>query len=99
MSARFRQPRSRMVRHFPRHEARYPRHHRRTSDASLLAAMEPAYDCATASQCKEGGMSSIEVPTRGEVEDLLYREAALLDGWQLEDWLELLTDDAIYQVP
>ena len=52
--------------------------------------MEPAYDCATASQCKEGGMSSIEVPTRGEVEDLLYREAALLDGWQLEDWLELL---------
>jgi p-cumate 2,3-dioxygenase beta subunit len=34
-----------------------------------------------------------------EVEDLLYHEAALLDEWRLEEWLELLTDDAIYQVP
>lgn len=42
---------------------------------------------------------STELPTRQEVEDLLYREAALLDEWRLEEWLELLTDDAVYQVP
>ena len=37
--------------------------------------------------------------TRVEVEDFLYREAALLDAWQLDEWLELLTDDAVYRVP
>jgi p-cumate 2,3-dioxygenase beta subunit len=37
--------------------------------------------------------------TRGEVEDFLYREAALLDEWKLEEWLGLLTDDAAYYVP
>ena len=41
-----------------------------------------------------------DVPvTRAEVEDFLYREAALLDEWQLEEWLKLLTEDATYQVP
>src|SRR3984893_2300383 len=44
-------------------------------------------------------MSNSELPSRQEVEDLLYREAALLDEWRLEEWLELLTEDAIYQVP
>lgn len=44
-------------------------------------------------------MSAIELPSRTEVEDLLYKEAALLDEWQLEEWLELLTEDAVYQVP
>jgi len=33
------------------------------------------------------------------VEDFLYREAALLDDWRLEEWQELLTEDAVYQVP
>jgi p-cumate 2,3-dioxygenase subunit beta len=42
---------------------------------------------------------SADLPTRQEVEDFLYREAALLDEWRLEEWLELLTDDAVYQVP
>src|SRR5512140_3826752 len=37
--------------------------------------------------------------TREEVEDFLYREAALLDAWQLDDWLALLTEDACYRVP
>ena len=37
--------------------------------------------------------------TRAEVEDFLYREAALLDGWKLEEWLGLLTEDARYLVP
>ena len=44
-------------------------------------------------------MPNIELPNRAEVEDLLYREAALLDDWRLEEWLEMLTADAIYQVP
>ncbi len=44
-------------------------------------------------------MSNTELPSRQEVEELLYREAALLDEWRLEEWLELLTEDAIYQVP
>ncbi len=37
--------------------------------------------------------------SRAEVEDFLYREAALLDEWKLEEWLTLLTDDAAYYVP
>ena len=37
--------------------------------------------------------------TRAEVEDLLFREAALLDEWRLEEWLGLLTEDASYYVP
>jgi p-cumate 2,3-dioxygenase beta subunit len=44
-------------------------------------------------------MSTTNLPARAEVEDLLYKEAALLDQWQLEEWLELLSEDAIYQVP
>lgn len=37
--------------------------------------------------------------SRADVEDFLYREAALLDEWKLEEWLTLLTDDATYYVP
>ena len=37
--------------------------------------------------------------TRAQVEDFLYQEAALLDAWRLDDWLDLLTADARYQVP
>jgi p-cumate 2,3-dioxygenase subunit beta len=37
--------------------------------------------------------------TRQQVEDFLYEEAALLDAWRLDDWLALMTDDAVYQVP
>ena len=44
-------------------------------------------------------MITIALPSRQEVEDFLYREAALLDEWRLDEWLEMLTDDAIYQVP
>ena len=38
-------------------------------------------------------------PTRAEVEDFLYHEAALLDAWKLDEWLGLLTHDARYRVP
>ena len=37
--------------------------------------------------------------TRQQVEEFLYEEAALLDAWRLDDWLKLLTDDAVYNVP
>ena len=36
---------------------------------------------------------------RAEVEDFLYHEAALLDAWRLDEWLELLTEDATYRLP
>ncbi len=36
---------------------------------------------------------------REAVEEFLYREAALLDDWKLEDWVKLFTDDARYVVP
>jgi len=36
---------------------------------------------------------------REAVEDFLYREAALLDAWKLDEWLELLAEDATYRVP
>jgi len=37
--------------------------------------------------------------TRGEIEDFLYEEAALLDEWRLDEWHALFTEDAIYRVP
>lgn len=44
-------------------------------------------------------MSGLTVPLRNRVEDFLYREAALLDGWQLDEWFELFTPDSRYVVP
>ena len=37
--------------------------------------------------------------SRAAVEDFLYHEAALLDEWRLDEWLALLTPDAVYRVP
>lgn len=37
--------------------------------------------------------------TRAEVEDFLFLEASLLDGWQLEDWLLLFVEGGSYWVP
>ena len=37
--------------------------------------------------------------TREQVEDFLYHEAALLDAWELDAWLGLLTEDARYLIP
>lgn len=36
---------------------------------------------------------------RFEVESLLYKEAELLDAWELDEWRKLLTDDVSYYVP
>jgi p-cumate 2,3-dioxygenase beta subunit len=37
--------------------------------------------------------------TREQIEDFLYMEADLLDKGQLNEWAELLTQDATYQIP
>lgn len=37
--------------------------------------------------------------TRAEVEDFLYHEAALLSGWQWDDWLGLFEEGGRYEVP
>jgi p-cumate 2,3-dioxygenase beta subunit len=36
---------------------------------------------------------------RARVEDFLYAEAELLDGWRLNEWFALFAEDAVYQVP
>ena len=37
--------------------------------------------------------------TRFEVEEFLYREAALLDRWDLDGWLSLFDEDSVSQIP
>src|ERR1700722_4959413 len=44
-------------------------------------------------------MSSVELPSRQSVEDLLYQEAALLDEWRRAGGVNLLTEDAVYEIP
>lgn len=41
----------------------------------------------------------MSLPTREQVEDLLFLEADFLDNWKLNDWLALYTPDAQYEVP
>ena len=36
---------------------------------------------------------------RERVENFLFMEAALLDDWKLDEWVNLFTDDARYVVP
>jgi len=36
---------------------------------------------------------------RGDVEEFLFEEAALLDAWRLDDWLGLFIEGAEYYVP
>src|ERR1700722_3748681 len=61
--------------------------------------MESAHDRIGRIAREEGSMNTIALPTRQEVEDLLYREAALLDEWRLEEGLEMLDEDSIYPIP
>jgi p-cumate 2,3-dioxygenase subunit beta len=42
---------------------------------------------------------SVPPLTRADVEDFLFAEAELLDNWQLDEWLQLLAEDAEYLVP
>ena len=56
-----------------------------------------------ASKIKNVSAKAVEAPpaqvTRQQVEDFLFEEAALLDAWRLDEWLGLLSDDAVYRVP
>ena len=36
---------------------------------------------------------------RAEVEDFLHQDAALLDAWNVEEWLRLWSEDGHYVVP
>ncbi len=45
-------------------------------------------------------MTTGNQPTlRQQVEDFLFREAALLDDWRLDDWVALFAEDGRYVVP
>lgn len=44
-------------------------------------------------------VSAEKIPSREEIENFLYNEAALLDDWRLEEWLALFTEDCRYVVP
>jgi 3-phenylpropionate/cinnamic acid dioxygenase small subunit len=46
-----------------------------------------------------GAVTSRDVLSRAEAEDLLYEEAARLDDRDLDGWLELFTSDATYWLP
>ena len=41
----------------------------------------------------------VSAPTRAQVEDFLYAEAALLDEWRLDEWFALFAPGASYEVP
>ena len=40
-----------------------------------------------------------DVALRARVEDFLYAEADLLDGWRLDEWFGLFAEDSRYVVP
>ena len=45
-------------------------------------------------------MTTASQPTlREQVEDFLFKEAALLDDWRLDEWVDLFSDDGRYVVP
>ena len=41
---------------------------------------------------------TLSLETARQIEQLLYREAALLDAWDLDNWLTLYTLDCAYEV-
>jgi p-cumate 2,3-dioxygenase beta subunit len=43
--------------------------------------------------------SNADIALRIQVENFLYEEAELLDTWQLSEWADLFTEDAIFRVP
>src|SRR3954469_12254617 len=37
--------------------------------------------------------------TRQEIEDFLYKEAELLDTWQMQAWADLFSTNGTYEIP
>jgi ethylbenzene dioxygenase beta subunit len=48
---------------------------------------------------KEAKAVSLSPQVREEILELLYHEAELLDEGRFDEWLDLLTDDIVYQMP
>lgn len=44
-------------------------------------------------------MSAANTPSRADIEDFLFREAELLDAWELTEWRALFTEECRYLVP
>jgi p-cumate 2,3-dioxygenase beta subunit len=44
-------------------------------------------------------LMTADTSTRSQIEDFLYREAALLDTWKLMEWADLFTEDGEYLIP
>jgi p-cumate 2,3-dioxygenase beta subunit len=44
-------------------------------------------------------INSVSSLSRGECEDFLFHEAALLDEWRLDEWFDLFAPEATYEVP
>jgi Small subunit of phenylpropionate dioxygenase len=47
----------------------------------------------------QGARQAAPMPSRSDIEDFLFREAALLDEWRLDEWLALFEEGATYEVP
>src|SRR6202008_3215068 len=82
-----------MERHLPRDGPR-SEGQRRGTDARILAAL-----AASDGRRRGSGGGPMTTTARQHVEDFLYAEAALLDAWRLDDWLQLFDEDAKYEVP
>src|ERR1044072_2270906 len=50
-------------------------------------------------EANSAGNNGSTLTLRETVEEVLYREAALLDAWRLDEWLALFTADGRYLVP
>lgn len=46
-----------------------------------------------------GKRLDVDPATQGRLEQLLYREAELIDDWKLNEWLALFADPASYVIP
>jgi p-cumate 2,3-dioxygenase beta subunit len=55
--------------------------------------------CASQGGAPAAGRMDAAAISRSQVEDFLYHEAALLDAWQLQEWLALCEQDVTYRVP
>jgi ethylbenzene dioxygenase beta subunit len=47
----------------------------------------------------DGAVTAVAPEVVAEITQLLYHEAELLDEGRLREWLDILTDDVVYQVP
>jgi p-cumate 2,3-dioxygenase beta subunit len=61
--------------------------------------MESLDDPTQAAAGEKSRVTPAQLPSRQEVEDLFFHEAALLDQWRLEEWLEMLSEDPVYEIP